>query len=278
MVKVFFLYDVLRLDEKMLLDRLRARAQVEPLHVSSSILEIGGYAEADVALQRSISFYRAMSSTAAVESWGIRVINNSLALAMAEDKAWSLSVLYQHKIPVPHTLLAYSIDSAVEAARKLGFPVVMKPLMGSWGRLAALASDEEAARAIAEHREMLGSMYKVHYVQEYIDKPGRDIRAMCIGDRVPAAIYRVSNHWITNTARGGRAEPAKVDPILEDLVIRSCKALRVEVGGVDVVEDSERGYVVLEVNAVPEYKNIARVTGVDVADEIARYVVEQAKR
>ncbi len=278
MTRVFFLYDVLRLDEKMILERLRGLAEVEPIHVSSSILEIGGYAEADIALQRSISFYRAMSSTAAVESWGVRVINSSLALALAEDKAWSLSVLYRNKIPVPRTLLAYSIEGVVEASRKLGYPVVMKPVMGSWGRLAALASDEEAARAIAEHREMLGSMYRVHYVQEYIDKPGRDIRAMCIGDEVPAAIYRVSEHWITNTARGGRAEPARVDPILEDLVLRSCHALGVEIGGVDVVEDPERGYLVLEVNAIPEYKNIARVTGVDVAGLIARYVVEQARK
>ena len=150
--------------------------------------------------------------------------------------------------------------------------------MGSWGRLAALAGDEEAVRAVSEHREYLGGPYRVHYIQEYVRKPGRDIRAMCIGGEAPAAIYRVSSHWITNTARGGRAEPARVDGELEDLVVRSCEAVGVEVGGVDVVEDPERGYLVLEVNAVPEFKNIVRVTGVNVPGLIAEYLVSRVRR
>jgi [lysine-biosynthesis-protein LysW]--L-2-aminoadipate ligase len=181
-------------------------------------------------------------------------------------------------VPVPETLLAYGLESTVKAASLLGYPVVVKPVQGSWGRLLALARDEEELRAIVEHREYMGALYRVQYVQEYVRKPGRDIRATCIGDSVPAAIYRVSGSWITNTARGGRAEPARVTPEMEDLTLRACKALGVEVGGVDIVEHPEKGLLVLEVNAVPEYKNVMRVTGVDVAREIAEYLYGEAKR
>ncbi len=280
MPRIVFLYDIVRLDERMLIDRLRERSEVELLHIPSAILPLSNepMVAGDIALQRCTSYYNAISSTIAVESWGLRVINNSFALAISEDKAWSLALMSKQGIPVPKTLLAYSIEGAVEAARKLGFPVVLKPVMGSWGRLASLAVDEETVRSIAEHREYLGGVYRIHYIQEYVRKPGRDIRAMCIGDSVPVAIYRESSHWITNTARGGRAVPARVNAELEDVVLRACKAVGVEIGGVDVVEDPERGYLVLEVNAVPEYKNIARVTGVDVANLIVDYVVSEAKR
>ena len=278
MPSLLFLYDVLRLDEKMLLERARGRFRVQLLHLKSSVLEIGGPPIADVAVQRSISYHRALSSTAIVESWGVPVVNSSYSIAVSEDKVWSLSLLKAHGVPVPTTLVAFSIEGALEAAAKIGYPVVVKPVVGSWGRLSVLASDGEVVRAIAEHREALGGPYRIHYIQEYIEKPGRDVRAMCIGDSVPVAIARRSRHWITNTARGGVAEPYRVDPELEELTLKSCSALGVEVGGVDIAEDPGRGYVVLEVNAVPEYKNIVRVTGVDVPALIVDYLLEQARR
>ena len=142
----------------------------------------------------------------------------------------------------------------------------------------AMARDEEEARAIMEHREYLGPSYRVSLVQEYINKPGRDIRAFCVGDDVPAGIYRVGRHWITNIARGARAEPLKITDDIRDLVLRSCEALGVEVGGVDIVESPEGGLLVLEVNAVPEFKTTIVVTGVDVAARIADYVLDAARR
>ena len=278
MTVVALLYDVARLDEKMLIKELRERARLHLIHVPSSVLEMGRGPGVDAALERCVSHYNAVSSAAAAESWGARTVNTAESIALSADKAVTQALLHMAGIPTPRTMLAYSVESAVRAARELGLPVVLKPLMGSWGRLAALAGDEEAVRAVSEHREYLGGPYRVHYIQEYVRKPGRDIRAMCIGGEAPAAIYRVSSHWITNTARGGRAEPARVDGELEDLVVRSCEAVGVEVGGVDVVEDPERGYLVLEVNAVPEFKNIVRVTGVNVPGLIAEYLVSRVRR
>lgn len=278
MTVVAMLYDVARLDEKMLIKELGERARLQLIHVPSSVLEIGRGPGVDVALERCVSHYNAVSSAAAAESWGAATVNTAESIAVSADKALTQSLLHRAGIPTPRTMLAYSVESAVRAAGELGLPVVLKPVMGSWGRLAALASDVEAVRAIAEHREYLGGPNRVHYVQEYVRKPGRDIRVMCVGGEAPAAIYRVSRHWITNTARGGRAEPARVDGELEDLAVRSCEAVGVEVGGVDVVEDPERGYLVLEVNAVPEFKNIVRVTGVNVPGLIAEYVLSKARR
>lgn len=285
MVQVLLLYDVLRLEERMLLERLEERGvRVRVLHTRTTVIPLAWEGEppstvdGDVALDRCISFYNAVTAAHALESWGVRVVNSGYAIAVTGDKVWTLSLLRRHGVPVPRTLLAYTVDSAVKAAGMLGYPVVLKPVVGSWGRFLALAGDEEAVRAIAEHREYMGGPYRVHYLQEYIRKPGRDIRAMCVGDSVPAAIYRVSSHWITNTARGGRAEPLRVEGELEDIVLRACRAVGADVAGVDVVEDPERGYLVLEVNGVPEFKNLAAVTGVDVAGLIADHVVALAKR
>jgi [lysine-biosynthesis-protein LysW]--L-2-aminoadipate ligase len=280
-LRIALLYDVMRLDEKLLLSRLRERGSVEAIHVPSSVIPLsldGSSLSFDVAVERCISFYRAASTAFALEAYGVRVVNSGFSIAASGDKVWSLSLLHKHGVPVPRTLLAFTVEGAVEAAERLGYPVILKPIVGSWGRLQALADEPEDVRVVAEHREYMGGPYKIHYVQEYIRKPGRDIRAVCIGDSVPAAIYRVSSHWITNTARGGKAVPAKVDGELEDIVLRACNALGVEVGGVDVVEDPDRGYLVLEVNAVPEFKNIMAVTGVDVAGAIAEYIVSQARR
>jgi [lysine-biosynthesis-protein LysW]--L-2-aminoadipate ligase len=261
----------------MLLAKLGERFRVEPVHVGTAVLEFGR-GSYDVALVRCMSFHRAVASAAVASSWGAHVVNSATSILLAGDKVVSTALMYRFGVPVPRTLVAFSTESALKAAETLGYPVVIKPVHGSWGRLLALARDSEEVRAIVEHREALGPAYRVHYLQEFVRKPGRDIRAMCIGEEVPVAIYRVSSHWITNTARGGKAVPAPVTHELEDVVLRACRALGVEVGGVDVAEDPSRGLVVLEVNAVPEFKNIVRVTGIDVAGLIANYLYEVAKR
>ncbi len=278
MPTALLLYDILRDEERLLLKALERFFRVKPLHVPSATMKMGSAAEAEVALERCVGFHRAIASAAAAESWGVRTVNSPLAIAVAGDKVLTTLALLRSGVPIPRTVLAFSVEGLVKAAKEVGYPAVVKPVHGSWGRLLALVNDEETARAIAEHRELLGPAYRVHYVQELVRKPGRDIRSMCIGDAVPVAIYRVSSHWITNTARGARAEPAPVTPELEDVTLRACRAVGVEVGGVDIVEDPERGLLVLEVNAVPEFKNIVRVTGFDVAGAIASYAYGLAKR
>lgn len=195
------------------------------------------------------------------------------------DKVWTLSILNRNKIPVPRTAVVFSEEAALSAAERIGYPVVVKPIAGSWGRLVSLARDEEELRTIIEHRMSIpGIDSRAHLIQELVRKPGRDIRVMVVGGEVVAAIYRVCNHWITNTARGGRAEPLKPDDELTDLSLRTAEVLGGEVLGIDVFEDPSRGYLVNEVNGVSEFKNLQRVTGVDVAGKIAEYLIRDAGR
>ena len=171
------------------------------------------------------------------------------------------------------------MEEALRVPEKLGFPLVVKPIQGSWGRLQALVNDKEALRGILEYREAMPSpQFKVHYLQEFIKKPQRDIRVFVVGDRVPVAIYRISQNWRTNTALGGKAERAELNSELEELALKAAKAVGGGVLGVDVVEDPERGYLVIEVNSNVDFKNTYRVTGHDLGKDIVEYAIELARR
>jgi L-2-aminoadipate N-acetyltransferase (EC 2.3.1.-) len=144
----------------------------------------------------------------------------------------------------------------------------------------SLVGGVEDLQLLVRHRDSMGNpQYGAYLVQEYVRKPGRDIRVTVVGDRAVAAIYRyaVNDDWRTNTARGGKAEAVRVDPELEDISVRATKAIGAYYAGVDVVE-SDGGYKVLEVNTVPEFKNVQRVTGVNVARHIVELVLDLTKR
>jgi len=204
-------YELIRWEEKTLIETAKEQGlDVRLLHLHTLYIPIGGQTPrelyADVVLQRAISHSIALNSTIALESLGLRVVNNSLATAIAMNKLWTLKVLSQNKIPVPRTLIAFDFEPSVDAAKALGYPVVIKPIDGSWGRLIAMARDNEELRALIEHRNYIPNpTMKVNMIQEYVRKPDRDLRIFVIGDEVATAIYRVSNHWITNTARGGQS-------------------------------------------------------------------------
>lgn len=193
---------------------------------------------------------------------GLGSINSFESLVISGNKFMTLVRLAKANIPIPQTTLLLDGDLNIET----NTPLIVKPTDGSWGRLVALArSGREAALLVRSYEEPL-------ILQEYVNKPMRDIRVTVVGDRAVAAIYRYSSgDWRTNTARGGLAMPVKIDPELEDISVRASKAVGAIYSGVDVVE-SERGYLVLEVNGVPEFKNVQRVTGVNVAAEIAEEV------
>jgi len=144
-------------------------------------------------------------------------------------------------------------------------------VIGSWGRLLAKVTDRAAAEALLEHKEVLGGFqHQLFYIQEYVEKPGRDIRVFVVGERAIAAIYRRSAHWITNTARGGQAENC---PLTEEVARLSVKAAEAVGGGVVAVDlfESERGLLVNEVNHTMEFKNSVHTTGVDIPGEILKY-------
>jgi [lysine-biosynthesis-protein LysW]--L-2-aminoadipate ligase len=155
---------------------------------------------------------------------------------------------------------------------------VIKPVIGSWGRLLAKVNDRDAAEALLEHKAVLGSFqHSVFYIQEFIKKPGRDIRVIVVGNRVITAIFRRSEHWITNTARGGQGELCPLTPELEMISLRAAQAVGGGVLAVDLIEHPQRGLLVNEINHTMEFHTAQPVTGVDIADEIVSYVTQVAK-
>ncbi len=234
--------------------------------------------EYDVVLERCVSTSRGLYAMALLNSWGVPTINRYATASVCADKLLTSLALARAGVPQPATRVAFTPDSTMQAIGDVGYPAVLKPVTGSWGRLLARVSDANSAEAIIEHRETLGDYnHHVYYVQEYVDKPGRDIRAFVVGDRTICAIYRASEHWITNTARGGKASNCPVTPELDDLCQRAAAAVGGGVLAIDVFEDAERGLLVNEINHTMEFKNSSAPTGVDIAAEVVRYAVSQAK-
>jgi [lysine-biosynthesis-protein LysW]--L-2-aminoadipate ligase len=175
--------------------------------------------------------------------------------------------------------IAFTPESALKTIEEMGYPVILKPAIGSWGRLLSKVNDRDAAEAILEHKEILGSYHhSIYYIQEYIQKPKRDIRAFVVGNETIAAIYRASDHWITNTARGGEATNCPVTPELNALCAAASNAVGGGITGVDVLEDPDRGYLINEVNYTIEFRNSIATTGVDIPNKIIDYVLAVGRR
>ena len=222
----------------------------------------------DVVLDRSVAHSRALYTLKALESWGIPTLNNTAAVQICDDKALCSLALGSAGVPTPRTLLAFSIESALEACEVLGYPAVLKPVTGSWGRLLAKVNGPQQARALMEQKVTLGSyQHALFYVQEYQEKPGRDIRVFVVGDRVLAASYRSADHWITNTARGASSSKCPITSQIEEIVMYACNSVGARLAGVDLIETYD-GYTVLEVNTGGEFHGLMTTTDVDIAGEI----------
>jgi len=280
-IRLGVLVSFLRQEEKLILQAARARGmEVIPLfdreitlNVSAPTAAESGI-EIDVLLDRSVVHSRAGYTLFAMDRWGIPTLNSSQAVTICDDKARASMVLEGAGIPSPRTFVAYSEESALRACESLGYPAVMKPVTGSWGRLIAKVNGPEQARAIISQKSEHGSFHhEIYYVQEFIDKPGRDIRAYVIGERVIAASYRTSEHWITNAARGAVSVPCPITPEIESLALRACKVVGARLAGVDLIETNE-GLKVIEINTGGEFKGLMTTTDRDLAGEI----VEEAAR
>jgi [lysine-biosynthesis-protein LysW]---L-2-aminoadipate ligase len=276
--KLAVVYDRVREDEKMLW-RAMDDLGVEYDKVYAPQLSfdfMGSKPEWDVVIERCVSQSRGYAIAASLEAWGVEVVNPSHVIANCGDKLVTNALLAKHQIPAPRTQVAFDTDHALEVIEKMGYPVVMKPPVGSWGRLLSLIRDRDAAETVLEHKEVLGGyQHQIFYIQEIIDKPGRDIRAFVASGKCIAAIYRNSDHWITNTARGGKAENCEVTAELADLAERSARAVGGAVVAVDLVEDPIRGLLVIEVNHTMEFKNSVTTTGVNIPLKIAEYAISR---
>ncbi len=279
-MKIGILLSRVRVEEKLLFDRFKARGvAASPIYDPEVVFELNRpNVECDVVLERAINHSRALSALRILNDWGVKTVNTYEVAAVCGNKLETSTALVRHGVPTPRTLVAFTPESALEAIERLGYPVVLKPPIGSWGRLVSLISDRYAAEAVLEHKEILGSFHhSIFYIQEYVRKPGRDIRAFVVGDRVLAASYRSSDHWITNTARGGESQPAPITPELEELALRSARAVEADIAGVDVVE-TEDGFKVIEINVGAEFHGLIETTDTDIAGEIVGFLMSRARQ
>jgi [lysine-biosynthesis-protein LysW]--L-2-aminoadipate ligase len=237
--------------------------------------------EVDVVLERSLSTSAGLVASQLLEAAGVRVINTAATAAVCADKVRTTLALAQAGVPQPETVVALGPEAALEAIERLGYPAVLKPAVGSWGRLLARVNDRDAAEALIEHKSVLGGVnHQVFYIQEFIDKPARDIRAFVIGSDTICAIYRSSPHWITNTARGGQASNCPVTDEIAALCREAALAVSGGTGGVlavDLLEDAGRGLLVCEVNHTMEFRNSIDTTGVDIPSRIVQYVLASGR-
>jgi [lysine-biosynthesis-protein LysW]---L-2-aminoadipate ligase len=279
----FILYDQLRWEEKSLIEMAKKKdikLEVINCRENSIDLDKGEFTYCDdIILQRCVSYYNNLHSTAAFEGLGAKMINSLYTAIMCGNKLFTHMELAKSGIAIPKAFCAFSNQSAMDILNKNGYPKVIKPVVGSWGRMVALLKDKEAAEAVIEDREHMYPLYHVFYFEEFVKRPPRDIRCIVVGDKVIAAIYRYSgdNEWKTNMALGGKAEACKVTNEMEDLCLKAAKTLKGEILGVDLMESDENGLLVHEVNNTTEFKNTVRVTEIDIPSLIIDHMVNNDK-
>lgn len=278
--QLILLFDTIRWEEKEILKAAQEKnIEIQPIDTKKIFLDVEEKEyEGRIALQRCVSYFRALHVTATLERGGCRVVNSFNTTLFCGNKLFVSLKLVESKIPTPKTYVAFDSEGLEQLVERIGFPFVMKPLVGSWGRLSALIKDKDSLNAVVEHREYMFPLYQIYYVQEYVEKPGRDIRTFVLGDRTIAAIYRVSaGDWRTNTARGGKALPCKVTNELDELSVRAARAVGGEFVGIDIMETKD-GFVVHEVNSTTEFKNTVPATGVDIPSLVVDYLSEIERR
>jgi len=286
MVELSIIYDKVRFEEKVLYEKAQnkgVKAQIVDAKTVTMSTESKkkDFAFGDVIMQRSVSHYRGLYLTACLEHLDFNVINKFKVAETCGNKLLTSLVLVENNVPTPKTQFAFSAEGALETIRKAGFPLVLKPIVGSWGRGVFPLRDEETAGMIVEMREEDDSpLARIYYVQEMINRPPRDIRCIVVGNRLVTAIYRYSaeNEFRTNVARGGKAELAPVTKELEDLALKAAKAVGGGIVGVDMMEDKKQGLIVHEVNNTVEFHGAASVSKTDIPGAMIEYAIKLAKK
>ena len=280
--RIGILFSRVRVEEKWIFAAMEQRGvdftRLDDRKIQFDLEKPEEWRQYDAILERSISYARGLYALRILNDLGIPTVNTVEVAEACGDKIATSTALAKANVAQPRTVVAFTPESALEAIETMGYPVVMKPVVGSWGRLLAKINDRDAAEAILEHKDILGSyQHSIFYLQEFISKPGRDIRVFVIGDKVITAIYRISPHWITNTARGGVGEICKITPELEDICARSARAVGGGLLAVDILEHPDRGYLVNEINHTLEFHTAQPTSGIDIAGMIVEYVLEVAR-
>lgn len=282
-LKIGMLHSRIRVEEKLLAEAFESRGiSLELIDDRTIVFDLHSHEwkKFDVVLERCINHSRALYALRILNDWGIPTVNRYAVAMVCGNKLETTSALIRDGVPSPRVLIAFTPESALQAIEELGYPVVLKPAVGSWGRLLAKVNDREAAEALLEHKETLGSYHhSIFYIQEFIDKKSsRDIRSFVIGDQTVGAIYRKSDHWITNTARGGEATGCPITPEIDRLSRAAAAAVGGGVVAIDLLETQDGRILVNEVNYTMEFRNSIATTGVDIPGKVAEYVIDVARK
>lgn len=280
MFTIGLLHSTIRGDEKLIIEAAKKRnVRIKLIDVRYEIFNRESYnIDFDVALERCVSTVKGTHATRFFESLHIPVVNSSAVATICEDKFLTSLMLQKAKVPTPSFAMVFTEEQAQEAIEQLGgYPVVIKPSLGSWGRLLAKINDSDSLEAVLEHKDVLGSpQQKAFYIQKYVKKPGRDIRSYVFDGKTICAIYRNSPHWITNTARGGVATNCPVTKELANLSEKAAKAIGKGILSMDVFE-TEDGLQINEVNHTTEFKNSEKPTGISISGAMIDYCVKIVK-
>jgi [lysine-biosynthesis-protein LysW]--L-2-aminoadipate ligase len=281
-MKVGILFSRIRKEEKLLMESFDQRnVQYEMIDVRDAIFNLHQMAywqSFDVFLERCISYSQAQTVMEIFESWDIPCVNSAQVGRICGDKKNTTLALVRNQVPTPQVRIALTPESALLAIEEMGYPVVLKPTVGSWGRLLALITCREAAEAVLEHKATLGSVqHSIFYIQEYIEKDGQDIRTFVVGDETICGITRTAEHWITNTARGGLAANCLITSEIDHLSRAAAQAVGGGILAVDLMQDRQGRLWVNEVNHTMEFKNSIEPTGVDIPGKMADYVIHFAE-
>jgi [lysine-biosynthesis-protein LysW]---L-2-aminoadipate ligase len=274
-MKIGVLCSRIRPEEKLLFQEIRKRGhELIQIDTRKSMFELekNNFFDVDIILERSISHTHAIYIAKILENRNIPIVNNYEVIKNCGDKIITSLLLDKNKVPTTKVRVAFTSESALKAMDELGYPCVLKPGVGSWGRLISKVESKNAAETILEHKEVLGTYHhSIFYIQEFIDKPGRDIRAFVVGGKTICAIYRSSKHWITNTARGGEATNCPVTEELNRICVDAANSVNGEIVAIDIFE-SEKGFIVNEINHTMEFRNSIKTTGVNIPEKMVEYL------
>lgn len=280
-MRIALLHSRIRVEERLLLDELAALGiDHELIDVREHVFDIhdpSRWTSFDAVIDRCIGQTQALAAVRVFERFGVPSVNPSSVIEACGDKLTTSLLMARHGVPTPRTCLALDEASALAAVERIGYPAVLKPTTGSWGRLLARVNDRDAAEAVIEHKSTLGSVqHSVFYVQEYVQKPDRDLRVFVVGDEAICGIIRHSAHWITNTARGGVASALEITPEIRNLCMRAAHAVAGPGGAllaIDLLEAPDRGLLVSEINHTMEFRNSIAPTGVNIPRRMIEWVV-----
>ncbi|MEM9413656.1 MAG: lysine biosynthesis protein LysX [Planctomycetota bacterium] len=283
-MRIGMLFDRVAAEEKLLIKEFENKKipvdLIDIRKLQLNLADPGDWVSYDVVFDRSVSYSKALATLEVLNGWGIATVNHSSVALCCGNKLSTSVALQKNSVPTPEVTIAYSADSAIEAMERMGYPVVMKPAVGSWGRLLSKINDRDAAETILEHKSTLGSYnHSVFYIQQFVDKKdGFDVRSFVVDGKTICAICRNSEHWITNTARGATTANCEVTDKIAELSEAAASAMGGGLLAIDLFQSKDGDWLVNEVNHSMEFRNSIEPTGVNIPEKMVEYVIAVGER